>query len=133
MAISEVLPRMEAGEILEANDGCVYRIRNGELQENDAQYMDREALWTRSSRTYNELEEWEFRTPIAISDKAVQLAREENEKSKYDCSIPCSACLTVRKRCMYANMDCPYTNTPYGMQVILNWLASNGVKEGAVQ
>lgn len=127
---SEALPRMKAGEVLDGNNGYAYRVRDGELQDNDPQFADDEGSWKKSGLPYNDLEKLEFNTPLSISDKARALAKEEEERNTCITQIPCSACRTMRNRCPRCDIDCPSFTTAYGMQVLLNWLAGHGVKEG---
>lgn len=127
---SEILPRMEAGEVFEANDGWSYRIKAGRLENNYPCYADDEKYWEDAEADYKDLGELNFSKPLPISDVARKLASEESERPHGSGgSIPCSACLTVRHHCNKRDMDCPWLNTPYGMQLLLNWLAGYGVKE----
>lgn len=132
MRFSEALPRMEAGEIFEADDGLMYRIYAGELQSIEAQFADKyENDWERTGFNYGDLCELEFRELLPISNKAKELADKEYNADSCESRIPCPACLTVRKECNRDDVECPYLHTAYGMQVMLNWLAGHGVKEGA--
>ena len=133
MRYSEALPRMEAGEVFECEDGYAYRVKGGRLEFRDPQCPDdkNNYNWATCDLPYHELEEYVFNTPLAISDKAWELAKEEEEKNNCYTQIPCAACLTVRMKCVKRDMDCPSFTTAYGMQVMLNWLAGHGVKEGS--
>lgn len=131
MRYSEALPRMEAGEVLEGSDGYAYRVKGGMLEHNDPQFADDEDNWETSDLPYNKLKKMDFIEPRPISNKARELAEEVDLEDDSLTQIPCAACMTVRKYCMKRDMDCLSQNTAYGMQVMLNWLAGHGVKEGA--
>jgi len=119
---------MEEGEVFECDNGYAYRVKDGVLQDNDPQFVDYEGGWRVARLSYNEAGKYEFFTPLFISDKAKELAKIEEEETSSGAQIPCAACKTMRKHCAQRDMDCPFQNTAYGMQVLLNWLAGHGVE-----